>query len=170
MRTIPFFHSSYIAARLGIDLDGKPIQELASPDTHVVTLFFAASDCPISNRYAPEITRLQQEFRTRHVAFWWVFPNPADTVEVAREHQHQFSIESNTIIDTEQTLVRMAHVTTTPESAVFIVSNGRLDEVYHGRVDDRYLSIGKEQLRCLHIMILKMRSLPLWTINLCPIL
>ncbi len=133
------------AARLGIDLHGKPIQELTSQDTRIVVLFFAATDCPISNRYAPEITRLQHEFSSRHVAFWWVFPNPADTVDVAREHQGQFSIESSTIIDTEQTLVQMAHVTTTPESAVFTVNNGILHEVYHGRVDDRYISIGQER-------------------------
>jgi hypothetical protein len=145
-----FFTLATADARLGIDLNGKPIQNLASPNTLVVALFFAASDCPISNRYAPEIKRLQQEFSSRHVALWWVFPNPADTVEIAREHQRQFSVESNTIIDTEQKLVRMAHVTTTPESAVFVVNNGRLNEVYHGRVDDRYLSIGQERTQPAH--------------------
>jgi hypothetical protein len=145
-----FLTTSTSAARLGVDLQGKPIRELASPDTRVVVLFFAASDCPISNRYAPEITRLQHKFSSRHVALWWVFPNPEDTVELAREHQRQFSIEGNTIVDTEQTLVRMAHATTTPESAVFTVNGGRLDEVYHGRVDDRYLSIGQERPQPTH--------------------
>lgn len=131
--------------RLGIDLDGNPVQALALPDTRVVVLFFAASDCPISNRYVPEITRLQKAFSPRHVAFWWVFPNPGETAALLRDHQRQFSIHGGTIIDSGQTLVRLAHVTTTPESAVFTVNQGNLNEVYHGRVDDRYLSIGQER-------------------------
>jgi hypothetical protein len=135
------------AARLGIDLQGNPIQQLTLPDTRVVVLFFAASDCPVSNRYAPEIARLRHKFISRQVTFWWIFPNPEETTALVREHQREFSIEGNTILDTEQTLVRMAHVTTTPESAVFTVNDGHLHEVYHGRVDDRYLSLGQQRPR-----------------------
>jgi hypothetical protein len=135
------------AAPFGLDLQGKPIQQLNLPDTRVVVLFFAASDCPISNRYAPEIVRLRDEFNSRHVAFWWVFPNPEETAQIVQEHQHQFAIDGSTILDAQQTLAQMAHVTTTPESAVFAVTDGRLREIYHGRVDDRYLSIGQERPR-----------------------
>ena len=142
--------TSTSADRLGVDLQGNPVQQLASSDTRVVVLFFAASDCPVSNRYAPEITQLQRKFNSRQVTFWWVFPNLEDTPELVREHQSQFWIEGNTILDTEHALVQMAHVTTTPESAVFTVNNGRLREVYHGEVDDRYLSIGQERPRPTH--------------------
>ncbi len=135
------------SAPFGIDLRGRPIGHLNLPDTRVVVLFFASSDCPISNRYIPEILRLRQEFAAQHVVFWWVFPNPEDTPEIAQEHQRQFSVDGNTIIDIGQTLVRLAHVTATPESAVFVVSGDSLREAYHGRVDDRYLSLGQERTR-----------------------
>lgn len=135
------------AAPLGVDLNGKPVQQLALPDTRVVVLFFAASDCPISNRYIPEISRLRNEFAAQHVVFWWVFPNPEDTSEIVKRHQQQFSIGGKTILDTKQTLVRLAHVNVTPESAVFSVVDGHLREVYHGRVDDRYISLGQERPR-----------------------
>ena len=133
------------AAPLGIDLNGKPVQQLALPGTRVVVLLFAASDCPISSRYIPEIARLRHEFAAQHVIFWWVFPNPEDTREIVKSHQRQFSVGGNTILDTRQILVQMAHVTTTPESAVFALTDGRLREIYHGRVDDRYVSIGQER-------------------------
>lgn len=139
-----------LAAPFGFDLHGKPIQQLNVQNARVVVLFFAASDCPISNRYIPEIVRLRNEFTGRHVAIWWVFPNPEDTTDVVQTHQRQFSVDGDTIIDTGQTLVRLAHVTTTPEAAVFNVSDGRLREVYHGRVDDRYLSLGQERPRPSH--------------------
>ena len=81
-------------------------------------LFFAASDCPISNRYIPEIERLDREFAPAGVHFWWVYPNPEDTAEVVRRHQQQFDIRGDTVLDTEQRLTAMAHATITPEVAV----------------------------------------------------
>ena len=39
------------ATRFGTDLRGQPVHDLAIPGTRAVVLFFAASDCPLSNRY-----------------------------------------------------------------------------------------------------------------------
>jgi hypothetical protein len=40
-------------------------------------LVFVRTDCPISNRYAPELRRLQDRFAPRGMAFWLVYPDPA---------------------------------------------------------------------------------------------
>jgi tetratricopeptide (TPR) repeat protein len=69
-------------ADFGTDLHGQPIHHLAGPGVRVVVLIFAASDCPISNRYVPEIARLTNEFSPQGVRFWWVYPNGADTASV----------------------------------------------------------------------------------------
>ncbi len=127
----------------GRDLQGRPVERLSLPDTHLVVLIFTASDCTISNRYLPEIARLREEFSSRKVVFWWVYPNPGDTAAVVRQHQEQFSISGETVLDTEQRLVRLAHASATPETAVFTVTESGLREVYHGRIDNRYISIGK---------------------------
>ncbi len=138
--------------RFGVDLTGRRVEQLAPKGARVVVLFFAASDCPISNRYIPEITRLSRDLAPRGAAFWWVFPNPGDTAAVVREHQRQFSpgTDRETVLDTEQKLVRKARVSTTPEAAVFTVVGGTLREVYHGRVDDRYIAFGKERPQPAH--------------------
>lgn len=129
----------------GVDLDGHRVDQLAPPGSRAVVLFFAASDCPISNRYIPEIERLDREFADSGVHFWWVYPNPADTPEVVRRHQQQFDIRSNVVLDNNQRLTAMAHATITPEVAVFVPEGAALREVYRGRIDDRYLSLGQER-------------------------
>jgi hypothetical protein len=139
----------------GTDLHGQPIQQLTSPGTQVVVLFFAASDCPISNRYVPEITRLTQEFAAKPsgsnpVRFWWVYPNQGDTAQVVADHNRDYSITADTILDPRQSLVHLAHATVTPEAAVFLVEGAHLREVYHGRIDDRYISLGQERPQAEH--------------------
>jgi hypothetical protein len=127
------------------DLQGREVERLAPSGTMAVVLIFAATDCPISNRYVPEIARLDMELSSQGVAFWWVFPNPGDTVNVVRNHGRDFSITTPTLIDSRQNLVQMAHVSVTPEAAVFAVEGGNLRELYHGRIDDRYLAFGQER-------------------------
>jgi hypothetical protein len=133
------------ADQFGTDLAGNPIKDLAGPGVRVVVLIFAASDCPISNRYVPEIARLNKEFSRQGVRFWWVFPNPADTAQVVARHDKEFEIHEGKLLDRTQSLVKRAQVTTTPEAAVFLVDGSALREVYHGRIDDRYISLGQER-------------------------
>jgi hypothetical protein len=137
-------------ADFGTDLHGQPIHQLAGPSIRMVVLIFAASDCPISNRYVPEVARLTQEFGTEGVRILWVYPNAGDTAQVVAEHNRDFSITGDTILDAKQSLVALAHATVTPEAAVFLVEGSELREVYHGRVDDRYIDIGQERPQAEH--------------------
>jgi hypothetical protein len=133
-----------------VDLEGHVVESLLSPGVRVIVLIFAATDCPISNRYIPEVTKLEHDLSSQGVRFWWVFPNAEDTPVIVRKHAQQFQISTPTLIDARQQLVRMAHVAVTPESAVFMVENGGLREVYHGRIDDRYIAFGKEHPQAIH--------------------
>src|SRR3984885_12337304 len=127
---------------LAVDLDGRPVTQLAPAGSRAVVLFFAASDCPVSNRYIPEIQRLTRQFEPSGVRVWFVYPNPGDNANVVRAHDQEFSITANTALDNKQSLTQLAHATTTPEAAVFIPEEGGLREVYGGRVDDGSLSLG----------------------------
>ena len=135
---------------LGIDLSGQPVRRLAKQGARAVVLIFAATDCPISNRYIPQIEALQRKLSPHGVAFWWVFPNPGDTLPIVRKHGQDFSIVTPTLIDSRQELVHMAHASVTPEAAVFSVDHGALHEVYRGRIDDRYMSFGQERPQAMH--------------------
>jgi hypothetical protein len=132
------------------DLQGHRVSRLTDDKSRVVVVIFAATDCPVSNRYIPEIANLESETKARHVDVWWVFPNPGDTLPIVRKHGENYSITTPTLIDSRQELVHMAHVSVTPEAAVFAVKDGRLEEVYHGRIDDRYIAFGKERPQATH--------------------
>jgi len=136
---------AHASGQYGLDLRGQPVDQLAVPGTRVVVLIFAATDCPISNRYVPEIARLNRKFSARGVRIWWVFPNREDTAGLIARHNREFAISEPTLLDTRHTLVHLAHVSITPEAAVFKWDGTVLREVYHGRIDDRYLSFGQER-------------------------
>ncbi len=135
-------------APFATDLDGHVVT-LDKSTAPAIVLFFTASDCPIANRYEPEMLRLEREFGPSGVEFWWVYPNPEDTAVVIRRHQAEFPGSPHVLRDTEQSLVHAAHAAVTPEAAIFIPHNGVLREVYRGRIDDRYISFGQERPKAM---------------------
>jgi hypothetical protein len=142
------------------DLHGNPVHQLAGPGVRVVVFIFGATDCPISNRYVPEVERLRKLFGAPdattigEIRFWWVYPNAADTVELIASHNQEFQITEDqslgSLRDPGQTLARKSEATTTPEAAVFVVEKGVFRLVYHGRLDDRYHAIGEERPKAEH--------------------
>ncbi len=136
---------AWAAQPFATDLQGHPVDRLAPPGAKAVVLFFAASDCPISNRYIPEIERLQQAYIPDGVHFLWVYPNPADTAPVVRTHNQQFAVSADAVLDVNQRLTALAHATITPEAAILVPAASGWREVYRGRIDDRYISLGQER-------------------------
>lgn len=111
----------------------------ASADEVAKVLLFVTPDCPIVNSYAPEFTRLKEEYSPKKVAFQLVYPEASLTEERVKEHLKEYGLDLRYVIDREHSLVEKAHATTTPEAAVFN-SNGEL--VYRGRIDNLYSDYG----------------------------
>jgi hypothetical protein len=101
---------------------------------------FVRTDCPITNRYAPELTRLARQFGGDDTEFWMVYPDPAVTSQQIRTHLVDFGFPGRALRDPHHELVKRAHVITAPEAAVFD-AEGNL--VYHGRIDDLWVDPGK---------------------------
>ena len=106
----------------------------------ITVLIFVRTDCPIANRYAPDLQRLDREFTSRGVTFRIVYPDPGETEQSALKHVKEFGLPGKVLLDPSHEWVKRAGVRTTPEAAVF-TSDQRL--LYHGRIDDRYVSFGK---------------------------
>ncbi len=141
-------HAQQIQTAYGYDLNGQPITRLSTPGTEAIVLFFIASDCPISNRYLPEMQRIESKFAAQHVVFWFVYPNVGETSEAIRRHEAAYGAEGHILLDPHHKLVAITHAKVTPESAVLVPEHGgteTLRTVYHGRIDDRYLEIGRER-------------------------
>lgn len=126
-----------------VDLDGRSVDPLQpAAGRRATVLIFTATDCPISNRYAPEVRRLHETFASQGVRFALVYANAADQPDAIRQHVTTFGYPVEAVRDPGHALVRRAAATVTPEAAVFD-QRGQL--VYHGRIDDRYVDFGVDR-------------------------
>jgi len=123
-----------------MDLAGAIVDPLQQSTARVTVFIFTRVDCPVSNRYAPEIKRIFQEFRPRGVAFYLVYPDPDQATEGIIQHMKEYDYPFRALRDTKHDLVARSGATVTPEAAVFL-QNGEL--AYCGRIDDWYADFGK---------------------------
>ena len=126
-------------ARGPLDLEGRAVSPL-DDDAAVAVLLFTRTDCPISNRYAPEVRRLHDRFAPRGVRFWLVYPDPKATADGIRKHLADYAYPMGALLDPQHALVRASGARVTPEAAVFVRGRGL---VYHGRIDDRFPGFGQ---------------------------
>jgi hypothetical protein len=128
-----------------LDLAGQEVDPFAANGTNAAkaTVFiFIKTDCPVSNRYAPEIRRLAQKFGSLGVRFWLVHADPDASVESLRQHTKDYQYSCGVLRDPEQLLVRMCYARVTPQAAIF---NADRQLVYHGRIDNRVVALGHER-------------------------
>ena len=111
--------------------------------TLLLVLIFVSSDCPVSNRYAPEIQRLYREFGPRGVRFELVYPNPNDNTSKITAHLGEYGYPAiEAVPDPNHALVKKVGATITPEAAV-LDPDSRL--LYRGRIDNRFVELGRER-------------------------
>ena len=122
-----------------LDLSGRRIEPLEESEAAATVFLFLRTDCPISNRYAPEIRRLHDRFAPSGVKFWMVYPDPGEPLQAIRQHLADFEYPGRAARDPEHALVEKTQATVTPEAAVFV--DGEL--VYRGRIDNRFVDFGK---------------------------
>jgi hypothetical protein len=108
----------------------------------MTVLIFVSTDCPVSNRYAPDIKRLYEQFMPQGFRFRLVYPNPLDHQAVINKHLQAFGYPQIAERDPTHALVKLAGATITPEAAVF---NAQQRLIYLGRIDDRFVELGRER-------------------------
>jgi hypothetical protein len=122
------------------DADGEEFDPVRSSAAVATVFVFVRSDCPISNRYAPTVRRLAEEFGPRGVAFWLVYADPDETEESIEAHREAYDFGAPSASDVHHDLVRWTGASVTPEAVVFVPGHG---VVYRGRIDDRYVAFGQ---------------------------
>src|SRR5437016_2072882 len=102
------------------DVDGKSWSLLAPKGRQLDLLFFISADCPISNRYAPEIQRVCSDYQSRGVRCFTVYPDATDAGAVQR-HRREYAFGGATpaILDRAHDVVRAVSPKVTPEAALF---------------------------------------------------
>jgi len=120
------------------ELDRGPVDPLADPAARATVLLFTRRDCPISNRYAPEIAHLHAEYAPRGVAFFLVYVDPGQTDDEVRAHVRDYGYPCRVLLDPGHQLVALAGATITPEAALYLPGGRR---AYRGRIDDRVVAL-----------------------------
>ena len=103
-----------------LDLDSRQVDSLQNRDATATVLLLTRTDCPIFNRYAPEVQHLHERFAPRGVVFHLVYPKPKLTFTAIQEHVDEFGYTCQPLWDPEHNLVRVTGATVTPEAAVFL--------------------------------------------------
>lgn len=129
------------AQEIGFDLAGNAVDPLNAANGKAVVLVFVRADCPVSNRYAPLIQKLSEEYAQR-AQFWLVYPDKKEDAELIRQHDREYRYKIPALRDPRHALVKLSQVQITPEAAVFD-RHGRL--VYHGRIDDLYVDMARSR-------------------------
>jgi hypothetical protein len=123
---------------------------LAGPSAWIekgaVVLVFVRSDCPISNRYAPELQRLYQQYSPQGIDFRLVYPEPGMTSAAMEAHLREFGYTIPAVLDPKHEYAGRARARVTPQAAVFVGGQ----PVYLGRVDDRDVGTGKARQSAAH--------------------
>jgi len=115
------------------DLDGRAGR---LSDFRGRTLVLAVRDvgCPVSQRTAPALARLEDEYRARGVAFLFLNESPHNTPDEIRGDVVAHAFDGPTIHDVEQRLGAALGARTTTE--VFVLDGART-LVYRGALDDQ---------------------------------
>ena len=112
-----------------------------TPAAAANVLFFVASDCPISNGYAPEIQRLCAHYGSKGVGCALFYEDVQLDLPAARRHLDEYRYRGMpAAIDRERTIAGKGGASVTPQ-AVVVDAHGAIR--YRGRIDNFYAALGK---------------------------
>ncbi len=128
------------------DLDGHALAPFA-PSDRVTVVFFVATDCPISNSYAPVIQRVCRDYGPRGVECSLIYedvdlhPEARHLDQQVRDHLKEYGYERiPVVVDRDRAAATYAKASVTPQAYVI----DRLGEIrYRGRIDNLYAAFGK---------------------------
>jgi hypothetical protein len=128
-----------------LNLEGKSVNPLADQGVKAIVFIFTRPDCPISNRYAPEVRRLSASFAPEKVKFWLVYPDADTPPDSIRRHVKEYDYNCEALRDPRHELVKATGVSVTPEAAVFVFNRSGARMIYRGRIDDQFAALGKHR-------------------------
>ncbi len=126
------------------DLDGRVANPFSASSARITVAVFVQTDCPITNRYAPLLHRLQQTYEPRGVVFLLVYADPTESPDTIRKHLADYGHTMPAWRDTKHHLLILAGARVAPEAAVFVsIAEKSLPKlVYCGRIDNQFVDLG----------------------------
>lgn len=123
-----------------LDLAGKTHTERDYSHAKAAVFFFVAAECPISNRYSPEVNSIVAQYSQENIAFYAVHSEPDIERQTAIRHAADYGYRFPVLLDRRQVLASQFGVMMTP--TVVVVSTAG-EVLYRGRIDNRYIDFGR---------------------------
>lgn len=130
-----------------VDVAGQARLLGETPGTKAIVLVFLGPECPISQRYVPELNRIAAEEGTNRVEFLGVLSGPSMTRTQAAVFVKEYALQFPVLFDEAGALARWLRPTHVPQAFV-LKPDG--DLLYRGRIDDGYESPGKRRTVIQH--------------------
>ncbi|MDF1811931.1 MAG: redoxin domain-containing protein [Verrucomicrobiales bacterium] len=108
-------------------------------DDKASVYLFVIPDCPIVNRYAPEINRIYEDYSGKGVKITLVYAEPSLTSADIEKHRKEYSLKPPGVLDPGWKITRRSGATITPEAVVYDAGE---KIVYRGRIDDWFTDFG----------------------------
>ena len=128
------------------DLNGSATAPF-TPTGRASVVFFVATDCPVSNSYAPEIQRVCRDYGPRGVECSLIYEDvdthssAAHLDQQVRTHLQEYGYSGFTaVVDRDRVAATHAKASITPQAFV-IDRSGEIR--YRGRIDNLYAALGK---------------------------
>lgn len=147
--SIALWATALTAASDGLQMRGVNGEAFAlfAPKGAASAIFFVATDCPISNWYAPTIQQVCRDYAARGVDCTLVYEDldlgatPAALDRDVRTHLREYRYGTMpAAVDRTRAVARRARATITPQ-VVLVDREGAIR--YRGRIDNAYADLGK---------------------------
>lgn len=118
-------------------------KEKAQPENLLGSvLLFVIPDCPIVNRYIPEINRIYQAYSKQGIKLTLIYPGDYLTQKDIDTHRKEYQIKPEGRLDIDYQITKKAGATITPEAVVYD-ANQKI--IYRGRIDDWFTDYGDKK-------------------------
>jgi peroxiredoxin len=124
------------------DTNGKLHSTTEWAGKRAIVFLFVSTDCPLSNRYVPEMNRIQSTYAARGIGFYAVQGDATTPLTQVKQHVKDFGYAFPYLLDPSESLADFTGATATPEAAV-LSPTGQL--LYLGRIDNRLADYGQER-------------------------
>ncbi len=123
-------------------IDGKVYDLANEPTAKATALVFVATQCPISNKYVPELNRLAA-LQPTGVRLFAVISDPTVTRAAAAQYVKDYQISFPVLFDASGELARRLLPKVTPEALVLDAAGA---VQYRGRIDDTWGDLRKQKV------------------------
>ena len=132
------------AEPVATSLEGSQVALFEEAAESVLLVLFVAVECPISNRFAPSVNAIYEEFSAVDFAMWTIYTDDLFSTDEILKHRADFEYGMPALMDFDRGIAKHGGATVTPEAVVFVREvSGSYRMVYRGRIDHQYVGFGK---------------------------